>query len=122
MDGENAIPGPTETAARPVCPEFHQAVELIGRRWTGAILFALCEGPCRFGELSESVPGVSDRLLSCRLRELEGEGIVTRSVSAGSPVRVAYELTAKGQALGPAIDELRDWAQSWVGQRTSRSS
>ncbi len=68
-----------------VCPHFHAAIELIGKRWTGAIVCALTERPMRFGELGKAVPGLSDRLLSQRLRELEDEGLVEREVEAGSP-------------------------------------
>ena len=77
-----------------VCPHFHEAIELIGKRWTGAIVCALTERPMRFGELGKAVPGLSDRLLSQRLRELEEEGLVEREVEAGTPVRVTYSLTA----------------------------
>jgi DNA-binding HxlR family transcriptional regulator len=100
-----------------VCPHFHAAIELIGKRWTGAIISTLTEGPLRFGELARAVPGLSDRLLSQRLRELEEEGLVEREVEAGTPVRVTYSLTAKGAALRPAIQELRIWARRW--QRTA---
>jgi DNA-binding HxlR family transcriptional regulator len=96
-----------------VCPDFHEAIELIGRRWTGAILCSLIEGPRRFGELGKVVPGLSDRLLSQRLRELEEEGLVQRDVEAGAPVRVTYSLTETGEALGPAINELKSWAKQW---------
>jgi DNA-binding HxlR family transcriptional regulator len=96
-----------------VCPHFHAAIELIGKRWTGAIVSALIEGPLRFGELSRVVPGLSDRLLSRRLRELEKEGLVEREVEAGTPVRVTYSLTDKGKELGPAIQELKAWARRW---------
>jgi DNA-binding HxlR family transcriptional regulator len=96
-----------------VCPHFHAAIELIGRRWAGAILSALIERPLRFAELTHAVPGVSDRLLSQRLRELEAEGLVERSVHRGAPVRVVYRLTEKGVALRPAMRELRDWARRW---------
>lgn len=96
-----------------VCPHFHAAIELIGKRWTGAIVFALTEGPLRFGELAKVVPGLSDRLLSQRLRELEQEGLVEREVEAGSPVRVTYSLTEAGGELGPAIAELKSWANRW---------
>ena len=96
-----------------VCPDFHEAIELIGRRWTGAILCSLIEGPRRFGELGKVVPGLSDRLLSQRLRELEEEGLVQRDVEAGTPVRVTYSLTETGEALGPAITELKTWAKHW---------
>lgn len=96
-----------------VCPHFHAAIELIGKRWTGAIVCALTERPMRFGELRKAVPGLSDRLLSQRLRELEDEGLVEREVEAGTPVRVTYALTAMGSELGPAIGELRSWAKRW---------
>lgn len=100
----------------PVCPHFHAAVELIGRRWTGAILWALAERPHFFAELAAAVPGLSDRLLSARLRELEAEGLVERSVHAGAPARVSYALTDKGRALEPALRELRGWAKRWNGR------
>jgi DNA-binding HxlR family transcriptional regulator len=96
-----------------VCPHFHAAIELIGKRWTGAIVCALTERPMRFGELGKVVPGLSDRLLSQRLRELEEEGLVEREVEAGTPVRVTYSLTAIGSELGPSIRELRAWAKQW---------
>ncbi|HEX8753017.1 MAG TPA: helix-turn-helix domain-containing protein [Solirubrobacterales bacterium] len=100
-------------ASSAVCPHFHAAIELIGKRWTGAIICALTERPMRFREVARSVPGLSDRLLSQRLRELEEEGLVCREVEAGAPVRVTYSLTEKGQDLDPAIRELRTWARRW---------
>jgi DNA-binding HxlR family transcriptional regulator len=106
--------GRSESQARErVCPHYHAAVELIGRRWTGAILAALTDGPLRFAELAHSIPGLSDRLLSQRLKELEGEELVERAVHPGSPVRVEYTLTEKGTALEPTLSELRRWAQRW---------
>ena len=103
----------TTEAPSGVCPHFHAAIELIGKRWTGAIVCALTEQPLRFGELARAVPGLSDRLLSQRLRELEEQGVVEREVEAGSPVRVTYSLTEKGADLKPAIHELRQWARRW---------
>ena len=105
----------TSTQEQPagVCPHFHAAIELIGKRWTGAIVCALTDGPLRFGELAKAVPGLSDRLLSQRLRELEEEGLVVREVEPGSPVRVTYSLTEAGTELRPAITELKAWAQRW---------
>lgn len=100
-------------AAEKVCPHFHAAIELIGKRWSGAILSALTDGPCRFGELRQAVPGMSDRLLSQRLRELEAEGLVERTVEPGSPVRVSYSLTEKGGDLSPALRELGVWGRRW---------
>ena len=90
-------------------------MELIGKRWAGAIIWALVGAPHFFAELSQTVPGLSDRLLSRRLRELEAEDMVKRSVHAGTPPRVSYALTEKGRALRPAIRELRSWAQHWNG-------
>jgi DNA-binding HxlR family transcriptional regulator len=111
----------TDRPARPpvvpedtVCPFFHEAVELVGKRWTGAIVGALIPGPRRFSELVHAIPQISDRLLSTRLRELESEGIVEREVLDGSPVRVRYTLTPKGRALEPAITELGVWARRWL--------
>jgi len=97
-----------------VCPYYHQAVELIGKRWTGAIVEALLPGQRRFSEIAQAIPDISDRLLSMRLRELEGEGIVARRVLEGSPVRVEYALTEKGDGLEPAIGALRAWAREWL--------
>ena len=96
-----------------VCPHFHAAIELIGKRWTGAIVCALTERPMRFGELGKAVPGLSDRLLSQRLRELEQQGLVQREVEAGTPVRVTYSLSEAGKDLGPSIGELKVWARRW---------
>lgn len=96
------------------CSAYHQAVELIGKRWTGAILFVLMEGPLRFSEVKVLVPDLSDRLLSERMKELEAEGIVERHVIDDMPVRVEYCLTAKGHALEPAVRSLKVWARSWL--------
>ena len=106
------------TPAAPIeaafCPVFHRAVELIGRRWTGAIVRALLAGVCRFSDLTESIPELSDRMLSERLKELEAEGIVTRTVIPETPVRIEYRLTAKGRALEPVLDAIGAWAGDWV--------
>jgi DNA-binding HxlR family transcriptional regulator len=96
-----------------VCPDFHAAVELIGKRWAGAILWTLSPGRLYFAEIAQAVPGLSDRLLSRRLRELEQVGLVERSVHEGTPPRVSYALTAMGSELEPAIRELGDWAKRW---------
>jgi DNA-binding HxlR family transcriptional regulator len=96
------------------CTQYHQAIELVGKRWTGAILFVLLEGPARFSEIKECVPDLSDRLLSERLKELESEGIVERHVLDGNPPRVQYALTTKGMALEPAVDSLKHWARTWL--------
>lgn len=96
------------------CSAYHRAVELIGKRWTGAIVFVLMDGPLRFSEVKVLVPDLSDRLLSERMKELEAEGIVERRVIDEMPVRVEYCLTAKGRALEPAVRSLKVWARSWL--------
>ncbi len=99
-----------------LCPLFHHAVELIGRRWTGAILRVLLDGQERFNEVAAAVPGLTDRMLSERLKELEAEGIVTRTVIPETPVRVEYHLTEKGQALGCVLDSIVTWAHTWLDE------
>jgi DNA-binding HxlR family transcriptional regulator len=99
------------------CPLYHEAVELVGRRWTGAILRVLMDGPLRFSEIAQSVPELSDRLLSERMKELEGRGIVGRNVISGPPLRVEYELSRMGRELEPALGELERWANRWLSQR-----
>ena len=99
------------------CPNFHRAIELIGRRWTGAILRVLLSGATRFSDVTAAIPGLSDRLLSERLKELEAEGIVERRVVEGFPVGVEYTLTDKGRALEPAVRALKSWAHDWLPRR-----
>ncbi len=99
----------------PCCPYYHEAVELIGRRWTGAIVSVLIHRTTlRFGEIAEAVPELSDRLLSERMKELEARGVVHRSVRPGRPVRVEYTLTEMGRELAPAVRELERWARRWL--------
>ena len=106
--------GDCEAQFSAFCPTFHRAIELIGRRWTGAILRAMLSGEARFNDIASVVPGLSDRLLSERLKELEAEGIVTRTVVASTPVRVDYSLTEKGQALNEVIMSVSNWAEQWL--------
>ena len=97
------------------CPRFHEAVELVGKRWTGAILAVLLQGgPMRFSEIAQAVPDLSDRLLSERVKELEKRGMVDRRVAPSSPARVEYELTPMGRDLAPALEELEAWAHRWL--------
>lgn len=98
-----------------VCSVFHEAIELIGRRWTGAVVSAMLKGAERFCEIREAIPGISDRLLTERLKELEEQGIVEREVSSARPPQVTYRLTPKGLALGPVLDAVSDWAGEWCG-------
>jgi DNA-binding HxlR family transcriptional regulator len=104
----------TPTCGR-CCPRYHEAVELVGKRWTGAILYVLLHGGrLRFTEIANAVPALSDRLLSERMKELESRSIVVRHVSDGAPTKVCYELTEKGRQLAPAMAELKVWADRWL--------
>ncbi len=103
------------------CPRYHHAVELIGRRWSGAILRVLISGPRRFHELLSAIPGLSDRLLSERLRELEAEKIVIRRVLPGPPVKVQYELTEAGHDLEVAVRAIASWAEKWLPATSSQA-
>ena len=97
-----------------LCTKFHHASELIGRRWTGAILFLLLKQKCRFATLRDAIPDITDRMLSDRLQELEREGLVERTVVPATPVRVEYSLTRKGRALTDAMDAIATWAEKWM--------
>jgi DNA-binding HxlR family transcriptional regulator len=101
------------------CTRFQRAIEFIGRRWVGVILYVLLDGPCRFNELLARIPNLSDRLLTERLRELEAAGMVTREVQPGPPVRVVYELTDAGRSLTGIIHDIDQWARVWLENRSA---
>jgi DNA-binding HxlR family transcriptional regulator len=105
-----------------LCARFHAAVELVGRRWTGAVIRLLLGGRMRYAELRSAIPEISDRMLSERLRELEIEAIVARRVIPETPVRVEYELTEKGRALERALAEIGKWAERWSVDPAATSS
>ena len=106
-DSEESVPTPV------LCPRFHRAVELIGRRWTGAIIRVLLAGPRRFNGLLESIPGLSDRLLTERLRELEAAHLIERRAEGHG--KVVYELTCAGAELEESLNALGHWAEKWLG-------
>ena len=108
---------PASSLAAPtsvVCARFHRAIELIGSRWTGAILQTLLQGRCRYAAIKAAIPEITDRMLSERLRSLEAEGLVERAVIPDTPIRVEYELTAKGRELQSALREIGNWAERWI--------
>lgn len=90
------------------CPHFHRAIELIGRRWTGAILQSMLSGMTRFSDIRDSVPGLSDRLLNERLKELDELGVVNRCTETRD---VHYYLTNVGQGIEPVLASVETWAQ-----------
>ena len=97
-----------------VCARFHIALELIGARWSGAVIHMIFKGAHRYADLKSAIPGINDTMLARRLRELESAGLVERRVLATSPVRVEYHLTEMGEELRPALDELVTWAHKWI--------
>jgi DNA-binding HxlR family transcriptional regulator len=105
---------PMSAHSSELCPKFHAAVELIGRRWSGAVIRLLMGGRRRYSDLRDAVPDISDRMLSERLKELEAAGIVRRIVTPRTPVRVEYELTEKGRALEAPLRSLGEWASAWI--------
>src|SRR3979411_3511036 len=91
---------------------FQRAIDWIGKAWGGAVVKALLPAPARFNQLLAGIPGISDRVLTERLRELETEGLVERLVDPGPPVRVSYRLTSRGRALEPGLAAAGDWAHA----------
>jgi DNA-binding HxlR family transcriptional regulator len=106
----------------PICPKFHKAIELVGSRWTGAVLQVLMGGPSRFSTIRSTVGDISDRMLSERLRELEREAIVSRNVLPDPPVRVEYALTEKGQELHTSLSAVARWADRWITADAPRAT
>jgi len=106
----------------PFCGIYSRALEIIGRRWTGAILRSLMAGQTRFNEIAATVPGLSDRLLSERLKELEAEGIVVRKVTPCTPVLIEYGLTDAGRALIPVVQGIAAWAEVWLPAAEAESA
>ncbi len=119
---EHTSGGEDEVRGSGCCPLYHEAVELVGRRWTGAILRVLMDGPLRFSEIAQAVPELSDRLLSERMKELEARGIVERRVISGPPVRVEYGLSQMGSELEPALSELQRWAKRWLARASTSAT
>jgi DNA-binding HxlR family transcriptional regulator len=104
----------TSGSTSTVCARFHRAIELIGSRWTGAILQTLLQGPTRYAVIKAAIPDITDRMLSERLRSLEVEQLVSRHVVPETPVRVEYDLTPKGKELQDALREIGSWAERWI--------
>lgn len=97
-----------------MCPRFETAFSFLGKRWNGLIIQTLMSGPKRFKDISGLIPSMSDKMLSERMKDLEGEGILVRHVYPETPVRIEYELTDKGRALEPVMKQIQSWAESWV--------
>lgn len=96
-----------------ICPRFEKAMSILSQRWTGLIIYQLLNGPQRFCSIESSI-GISGRLLSERLKDLEQAGIVVREVYPETPVRIEYSLTEKGRSLEPIMKEIENWSHSWL--------
>jgi DNA-binding HxlR family transcriptional regulator len=96
------------------CAAYQEAVELVGRRWSGVILRAMLAGAMRFSEIRDAIPELTDRMLSERLKELETRGIAERRVVPSTPVRISYHLTPKGEDLREVVLGLQRWAERWA--------
>jgi DNA-binding HxlR family transcriptional regulator len=99
----------------PVPEEVRQTADLLERRWQLSIIYAALSGAMRFSEFAEAIRGISPRMLSERLRDLERAGLVEREVIPSSPPTVEYRLTERGRRLGPIIEAMRAYAREPVG-------
>ncbi|MCQ4087677.1 helix-turn-helix domain-containing protein [Saccharibacillus sp. JS10] len=97
-----------------LCPRFEKAIEVLSKRWTTLIIYRLMDGPRRFVDIESSLSNLSGKVLSERLKELEEEGIVLRTVYPEKPVRIEYSLTDMGRDLAPLMDHIQGWATRWV--------
>lgn len=97
-----------------MCPKYEKLSSFLGKRWTGLIIRVLLEGEFRFSEILDSVPGLSSRLLTERLKEMEDMGLILREVRNEYPIKVEYTLTEKGRSLEPIITEMQHYADRWI--------
>lgn len=100
-----------ESCERGLVKEFHRALGVLTGKWKGEILWQLVQRKHRFGELRQSIPGVTQHMLTTQLRDLEANGLVKRTVYPEVPPRVEYEITPSAKALKPVFDELFRWSQ-----------
>jgi DNA-binding HxlR family transcriptional regulator len=96
-----------------ICPKFEKAISLLSQRWTALVIYHLLSGPGRFGEIQSSI-GISGKVLSERLKELEQQEIVKREVIPETPVIIEYSLTEKGHSIEPILRTIENWSQLWV--------
>jgi len=96
-----------------LCPRFEKAISILSQRWTTLILYQLMTGPQRYCTMTEKL-GVSGKMLSERLKDLEQQGFVIRNVYPETPVRIEYSLSEKGKSLTPIMNEIENWSQKWI--------
>ncbi|WP_042461600.1 winged helix-turn-helix transcriptional regulator [Neobacillus dielmonensis] len=96
-----------------ICPKFEKAISLLSQRWTALVIYQLLLGPQRFNEIQSSI-GISGKVLSDRLKDLESQGLVNRKVIPDTPVIIEYSLTEKGLSMEPILRAIENWSQAWV--------
>lgn len=96
-----------------ICPKFEKAISLLSQRWTALIIYQLLVGPQRFKEIQSAI-GISGKVLSERLKELEKKDIVKREVIPETPVIIKYSLTEKGRSMEAILKSIENWSQQWV--------
>ncbi|MGO9389530.1 winged helix-turn-helix transcriptional regulator [Rhodoblastus sp.] len=112
----NGPPSESQCSDPELRERFSRALGVLSGKWTAEILYCLRDGTLRFGELRRAIPDITQHMLTCRLRELEADRLVTREIYAEVPPRVEYTLTPAAQALRPVFDELFRWAaHHWAG-------
>lgn len=89
-------------------------MEVLGGKWTAVVLAHIKEGPCRFSDLRRLIPDISEKMLTQRLRSLQANGLLDRTVVSTTPPHVSYDLTDAGRSLSPALQALYDWGQVWA--------
>lgn len=98
-----------------LCPKFEEAVTILSKKWNGLVISLLLENPYRFCRLRDSVDGISDRVLTERLRELQSQGIIAkREIEEKESTYTCYSLTEKGKALEPIYKDIQEWAEKWI--------
>ncbi|PKK97465.1 MAG: transcriptional regulator [Tenericutes bacterium HGW-Tenericutes-3] len=96
-----------------LCPKMEKTLNLLGKKWVGLILYALIDGPKKFGEIEKYIPNISARVLTERLKELEKINIIEKHIYNEFHIRIEYELTKKGVDLNDSFETIYKWAQKW---------
>ncbi|MCG1009422.1 helix-turn-helix transcriptional regulator [Salinicoccus sp. ID82-1] len=96
-----------------LCPKFEKAVTMLSQRWTALVIYQMLEAPQRFGEIQAAI-GISGKVLSDRLKDMEQEGLIKRDVYPETPVVIEYSLTERGRSLEPVLRDIEKWAEEWV--------
>lgn len=102
-----------------LCPRFEKAISLLSQKRTALVIYQLLTGTHRFSEIQSAI-GISGKVLSDRLKDLEEKGIVKREVIPETPVIIEYSLTKKGQSMEPIIRDIEKWSQTWIEVDTNK--